>query len=57
MNNNCTTPNTSIKCTVENCAHHCQGSQYCGLDAIQVGTHEANPTKVECTDGESFRMR
>lgn len=57
MNKDCTTPNTSIKCTVENCAHHCQGSQYCGLDSIQVGTHEANPTKVECTDCESFRMR
>ena len=38
------TPNQSIKCTVNNCAHHCQDSNYCGLDAIQVGTHETNPT-------------
>ena len=51
------TPNQSIKCTVTNCAHHCQDQNYCGLNAITVGTHETNPTKVECTDCESFRMR
>ena len=34
------TPNQSIKCTVNNCAHHCQDSGYCGLNTIQVGTHE-----------------
>ena len=46
-NNGCAcTPNQSIKCTVTNCAHHCQGQNYCGLNAITVGTHETNPTKV-----------
>lgn len=25
------TPNTSIKCTVNNCANHCQDQNYCGL--------------------------
>ena len=50
-------PNPSIRCSVANCAHHCQQENYCSLDAIQVGTHESNPTMVECTDCESFRMR
>ena len=47
-NNGCAcTPNQSIKCTVTNCAHHCQDQNYCGLNTITVGTHETNPTKVE----------
>ena len=33
------TPNQSISCTVNNCAHHCQDSNYCGLTSIRVGTH------------------
>lgn len=37
------TPNQSISCTVNNCAHHCQDSNYCGLTSIRVGTHEAKP--------------
>ena len=38
-NNGCAcTPNQSIKCTVTNCAHHCQDQNYCGLNAITVGT-------------------
>ena len=57
-NNGCACiPNQSIKCTVTNCAHHCQGQNYCGLNAITVGTHETNPTKVECTDCQSFQMK
>ena len=39
------------------CAHHCQDSNYCGLDTITVGTHEANPTEVKCTDCESFKLK
>ena len=45
MSNACTnsgcdcTPNQSIKCTVNNCAHHCQNQDYCGLTSITVGTH------------------
>ena len=35
-NNGCQcTPNQSINCTVNNCAHHCQDSNYCGLTSIQ----------------------
>ena len=51
------TPNQSIKCTVNNCAHHCQDSNYCGLTSITVGTHEANPTEIKCTDCESFKLK
>lgn len=51
------TPNQSIKCTVNNCANHCQDSNYCGLNTIQVGTHETNPTEVKCTDCESFQLK
>ena len=51
------TPNRSIQCTVNSCAHHCQNEQFCALDSIQVGTHEEHPTEVECTDCMSFRVR
>ena len=27
------------------------------LSTIQVGTHEANPTMVECTDCQSFKLK
>jgi len=54
MNN---TPNESIKCTVTSCTHHCQDKNYCSLSAIQVGTHETNPTEVKCTDCESFKLK
>jgi len=50
-------PNSSIHCTVSNCANHCQGQDYCGLNAVQIGTHESNPTKTECVDCNSFQMK
>lgn len=49
--------NESIKCTVSQCAHHCGTADYCSLSSIQVGTHEANPTMVECTDCNSFELK
>ena len=49
--------NKSIACTVNNCSYHAQEVDYCTLDKIQVGTHESNPTKVECTDCESFKLK
>lgn len=61
MDNICTnegkscTPNSAISCTVTNCAHHCKDVNYCGLNAIEVGTHEANPTEDQCTDCRSYR--
>ena len=46
-----------MRCTVNNCAHHCQDSNYCGLTSIRVGTHEANPTEIKCTDCQSFELK
>ncbi len=49
--------NQSIRCTVEECKHHCDSKEYCALDSIMVGTHEQNPTEQKCTDCESFECR
>lgn len=49
--------NKSIECTVQQCAHHCAGENYCSLDKILVGTHEKNPTMDQCTDCKSFRKK
>ena len=49
--------NKSIECTVQQCAHHCNEQNYCSLDRILVGTHEANPTVDACTDCMSFRKK
>ncbi|MEY8338349.1 DUF1540 domain-containing protein [Lachnospiraceae bacterium 62-35] len=46
--------NPCIECSISNCAYHAQNENYCTLDKIKVGTHEANPTMKECTDCESF---
>ena len=46
--------NDCIQCSIKNCAHHAQSVDYCTLDTIRIGTHEANPTVKECTDCESF---
>lgn len=49
--------NECIACTVEQCMYHCNSANYCSLDHIQVGTHEANPTMEQCTDCMSFRRK
>lgn len=49
--------NLSIKCTVSQCTHHSCNKDYCTLDSILVGTHEANPTMDQCTDCKSFEMK
>ena len=46
--------NPCIACTVQQCAHHCKGENYCSLDSILVGTHEHNPTEDQCTECKSF---
>ena len=48
------TPNASIRCSVKSCAHHCKEEDRCGLTAIQVGTHETNPSMDQCTDCQNF---
>lgn len=49
--------NPSIGCTVTSCSHHAQSENYCTLNKIQVGTHEPEPKKSECTDCESFDLK
>ncbi len=51
MENKC---NRSIECTVNECRYHSNRENYCTLDKILVGTHEANPTMDQCTDCKSF---
>lgn len=45
--------NHCIACSVAQCANNSQNG-YCVLDKIQIGTHETNPTVIQCTDCESF---
>lgn len=49
--------NECIKCTVTQCINHCDTKDYCSLDCITVGTHEAHPTVDACTDCKSFQMK
>ena len=49
--------NPGIKCSVDSCKYNNTSKQYCTLDVIQVGTHEANPKQVECTDCQSFELK
>lgn len=49
--------NKDIKCTVTPCKYNSNDELLCTLDSITVGTHEANPTKAECTDCMSFRLK
>lgn len=49
--------NPSIECSVDQCDYHCQSQDYCTLDRIRVGTHESNPTQIQCTDCESFQVK
>lgn len=46
--------NSSIKCDINQCKYNCKTENYCTLQEIQVGTHEKNPTMIECTDCKSF---
>ncbi len=52
-----TKANQSIKCSVQQCSNHCDSQAYCALDTITVGTHEPNPTVVQCTDCQSFELK
>ena len=49
--------NTAIHCTVAQCANHCSSAEYCALDSIHVGTHEAAPSMDQCTDCMSFKRK
>jgi hypothetical protein len=45
----------TIQCTVDQCANHKKTENYCSLECITVGTHEANPTMEQCADCLSFK--
>lgn len=49
--------NHCIACTVTQCKYHCDTENYCSLEKIQVGTHEADPTVKQCTDCMSFAKK
>ena len=49
--------NESIKCTVAQCSHHAGAQNYCSLDCITVGTHEAAPKQDQCTDSLCFKCK
>lgn len=49
--------NKSIECTVTQCKNHCGSVNYCALNTIKVGTHEANPTQTQCVDCQSFECK
>ena len=49
--------NESIRCSDVQSKNHCDTKDYCALESITVGTHEANPTVCQCTDCESFQPK
>ena len=49
--------NESIRCTVNSCKNHCSEGNYCSLNTVQIGTHEAHPTQSQCVDCESFVVK
>lgn len=58
MDNKCNCScNKNIECTVHQCDHHSATENYCTLQKILVGTHEADPTVKQCTDCMSFERK
>lgn len=49
--------NNNIGCTVENCKYHCNGDNYCSLNAINVGACNCNPKSVDGTCCQSFETK
>ncbi len=49
------TANHSIKCSVNECEHHCKSEDFCSLHCVSIGTHEPDPTICQCVDCESFK--
>lgn len=49
--------NSSIKCSVSDCAYHAQGKNYCTKNEINVGCCTGSkPTSCDCTECASFKM-
>lgn len=55
--NSCSSQGQCIHCSVQQCRHHAGNENLCTLSSINVGTHEANPTDMQCTDCQSFEMK
>ncbi len=53
----CSNANKAIGCTVEKCAHHCKSEDYCTLDHVSIGAHEADPKACDCVDCQSFQPK
>ena len=49
--------NSAIKCDVTSCKYNLNAVHYSSLESIKVGTHEANPTEIKCTDCQSFELK
>ena len=49
--------NPCIQCTVRQCRHNLCKEDFCTLDTVRIGTHEANPSVKECVDCNSFEKR
>ena len=49
--------NKAIECHVTQCEHHCGAHDYCSLDRVCIGAHEADPTADQCTDCRSFERK
>ena len=47
--------NNSIKCSVQQCKNY--SKSHCKLSQVEIGTHEQNPTMVECTDCKCFALK
>ena len=49
--------NSSIKCSVSNCAYHAKAQDYCTKDEIKVGCCGTSaPTACDSTECASFKM-
>ncbi len=49
--------NPNIRCTVGQCRHNLCTENFCTLDQVRIGTHEAEPSVPECVDCISFEKR
>lgn len=46
--------NSSIKCSVTSCSHHCHDKNYCSLNEIKVGCSDPSVTASCDTECASF---
>ena len=49
-------PNPSIKCSVNNCSHHCSDKDFCSLNEIKVGSCSSSVTSCASTECASFEL-